>query len=75
MSDQPPLEYGTQDTAEGTQDPADAKDDYVLSTGEFHSRLKYWLGTLNINDMYPVQLAIAFKAGAVVNLNQLHDID
>ena len=72
MSEQAPLEYGTQDTVEeGSQDPPDAEDDYVLSTGEFHSRLKYWLATLNITSMYPVQLAIVFKAGATINLHQI----
>ena len=28
--------------------------DYVMSTGEFHSCLKYWLASLNITRMYPV---------------------
>ena len=75
------LEYGTQDTAmeEGTQTQTppshptqeESEENYVATTGEFHSRLKFWLATLTIVDMYPVQLAIVFKAGSVVNLNQL----
>ena len=69
------LEYGTQDTAaeDGTQTQTppshptqeESEDNYVATTGEFHSRLKFWLATLNIIDMYPVQLAIVFKAGSV----------
>ena len=70
MSQSPaPLEYCTQDSA--VAEGEETQENYVATTGEFHSRLQHWLATLNITDMYPVQLAIVFKAGAVVNLNMI----
>ena len=73
----PPLTHLTQDTADPTQpsqlDPDDVEENNVQTTSrDFLIRLQYWLATLSLNDMYPVQLALVFRAGATINLHLLN---
>ena len=72
----PPLTHLTQDTAPDPTQPSqleDVEENNVQTTSkDFLIRLQYWLATLSLNDMYPVQLAFVFKAGATINCNLLH---
>ena len=45
-------------------------DNYVSSTGDFHTRLSFWMG-IGTQDIHPIQAACVFEAGETINLNFL----
>ena len=57
--------------ASQTQEPLEPEDNYVDSTSnDFCTRLKFWMDT--VQHLYPIQLAVIYKAGVTVNLNLLN---
>ena len=54
--------------ASQTQEPLEPEDNYVDSTSnDFCTRLKFWMDT--VQHLYPIQLAVIYKAGVTVNLS------
>ena len=69
MTTQIPLTQPSQFEMQSSQDDQDVDENYTAATGDFNARLKHWLSV--IPNMYPVQLAIVFKAGITTNMNLL----